>query len=644
MARGVLLDGGAQLEKVIMRRCIELGHDITKQPFDIPADRLSDADFIIGSGGPRSVNDDDALLMDPEVYRLGIPQFHICYSMQAVAHQLGGRVEKGVRGQYGRNYISIKKKEGPFTGLSDNERVLMSHFDTVVKVPPGFEVYAVSENMIAAMGNKDKRIYAVQFHPELIPVTKNGDKMFENFFRHVCRFPDAQRRTIEQEIAEAEKLIQEATSPDFHVLQYLSGGVDSDLQSALLKRAIEPERLHFRTLDTGTMRIGEIDEVRQIADHLGLPDFDVLDVKHRFYDAMREVEAGKGADNRKVLAGPLCYTIDPEIKRKIFGTEYAVIALQEMSRIAYNLGIPIDRMKLGQGSLRPDLIESADSRATSGGADTIKTHHNAVDALKDIPKVEGLVEMFKDIVRESAMHLGLGERIAYRQPFPGPGGYCRMIGCADTQVDQYYVDLDKRINDMAGSYGFHAHILPVRTVGVQGDERSYKPPVIVSGDISWKEFAKFALDFPNELREVNRVLYTPGKPLTQDDVMSLTKTLMTQDTIEQWSQGDHIMRQVADQYGFNDSRKCSQMPGIIIPCNFSEPGQRSFVIRPCYTHDFMAIIGMMPYKDVPSENSEEFFPGDMFMQMAEEIPCKVDGISRVILDPTDKPPGSTEWE
>ncbi|MCX6707572.1 MAG: gamma-glutamyl-gamma-aminobutyrate hydrolase family protein, partial [Candidatus Woesearchaeota archaeon] len=283
MAKGVLLDAGAQLEKVIMRRCIELGHEIRKLPFDVSADKLVDADFIIGSGGPRSVNDPDALLIDPEVYRLGKPMFHICYSMQAVAHQLGGRVEKGERGQYGRNYITVKKREGPFIGLSEQERILMSHFDTVVKVPPGFEVYATSEGMIAAIGNKEKRIYAVQFHPELIPVTKHGDRMFDNFFRHVCGFPEAKKRTVDQEIEHAEKLIWDATYPDLHVLQYLSGGVDSDVQSALLSRAIEPERLHFRTLDTGTMRIGEIDEVREIADHLDLHDFAVLDTRDRFY-------------------------------------------------------------------------------------------------------------------------------------------------------------------------------------------------------------------------------------------------------------------------------------------------------------------------------------------------------------------------
>jgi GMP synthase (glutamine-hydrolysing) len=304
-------------------------------------------------------------------------------------------------------------------------------------------------------------------------------------------------------------------------------------------------------------------------------------------------------------------------------------------------------MLLGQGTLRPDVIESGDERVTKGKAHTIKTHHNAVEALKSIPKVEPLIELFKDQVRQIALKLDLQESFAYRQPYPGPGLYCRIIGSygcdVENNVNNEYILLEKRVQEAAKKRGFNAHVLPVKTVGVQGDERSYKHPVIVSGDVDWKEFAQLALDLPNEIREINRVLYTP-RDLTAEQARGITTTLMAHDVIRQSQECDLIMRQVADEYGYNNSRKCSQMPGILIPCNFGEEGKRSFVIRPTWTRDFMAIIGMMPCEKAPLSDPEEFFPEEMFFKMADEIKGKTKGIARVILDATDKPPASTEWE
>lgn len=639
-----LLDAGAQLEKVIMRRVLEQGYDIDKFPVNVAPSKIKNYDAIIISGGPRSVYDPNALLPDPQIYKLGKPILGICYGLQAIAHQLGGKVVKGKRGQYGRNSVQISKRKDIFSGLSSDERVLMSHFDTVEKVPAGFEVYGKSEGLIAAIGDRRKKIYATQFHPELIPVTKNGSKIFENFFRNVCKFPDAEKRTIEQEIEHSKKIITESVGSDNYVMHYLSGGVDSTVMAILLSQCMEPDRLYMRTLDTGTMRIGEIEYVKQMAKKLNLPNFKVLDVKDRFYNSTREIQTKDG----KIMAGPLCDTTDPEHKRKLFGTEYAAIALNEMANIANARNISLDKMLLGQGTLRPDVIESGDRRVTKGEAHTIKTHHNAVDALKKISKVEPLIELFKDQVRSIALDLGLPEEFAYRQPFPGPGLYCRIIGASGQAIDENFLKLDRKVEEEAKKAGFNAHALLIKTVGVQGDERSYKHPVIVSGDIKstdWKSFSKLALELPNKINEINRVLYTPGKPPILDDALGRTKTLMTRDVIKQSQECDQVMRQIAEKYGYNDSRKCSQMPGILIPSNFGSMGKRSFVIRPTYTHDFMAIIGMMPCKskEVPA-NQEEFFPEEMFFEMAEQIPKKVGGIAKIILDASDKPPASTEWE
>ncbi len=636
-----LLDAGAQLEKVIMRRVLEQGYEVDKFPVNVQPSKIKDYDAIIISGGPKSVNDENALLPDAGIYELGKPILGICYGMQAIAQQLGGKVARGEKGQYGRNYIQIFEEGGLFKGLQLEERVLMSHFDEVKEIPKEFKVYARSEGQIAAIGNEKTRIVATQYHPELIPITKNGSKMFENFFRNICRFPEAEKRTIEEDIENAKNIIKEAVGTDKSVMHYLSGGIDSTVMAVMLKELIEPERLHIRTLDTGGMRIGEIEEIKELAEKLKLPNFKVLDVKNNFYNSRREIKLKKKG---LVWAGPLCYVTDPEIKRNLFGTEYAIIAIAEIEDISKEHNVPKEDILLGQASLRPDKIESADENATKGEADTIKTHHNAVEALKHIPKVEPFIDLFKDQIRQIALAYGLEEKIAYKQPYPGPGQYCRIICTENKKTENNFKELNGRVNEIASMYGFKAFVLPIKTVGVQGDERSYKHPVIVSGEADWKELAKLSLKLPNEIREINRVVYMPGKPLTEEQARLITPTWMVPGVIRQAQECDKVMRDVAEKYGYNDSRVCSQMPGILIPCGLGDPGKRAYVMRPCWTYDLMAVIGMMPYKEEPSQYKEEFFPEEMYFEIAEATPRKVKGISRVIIDVSDKPPGSTEWE
>jgi GMP synthase (glutamine-hydrolysing) len=245
-----------------------------------------------------------------------------------------------------------------------------------------------------------------------------------------------------------------------------------------------------------------------------------------------------------------------------------------------------------------------------------------------------------------ALNLGLGERFAYRQPFPGPGLYCRMVGLRDFTPDQDFQTLEARVVQAGNKFRLNAHVLPIKTVGVQGDVRSYKHPVAVSGEVDWDVFERFSSTISNELREVNRVFYVFGEPLTTEQSHQVTRTLMTHDVIRQTQECDFIMRQIAERYGFNDSRKCSQKPGSLIPLGFGKDGKRSFVVRPAYTGDFMGIIGMRPYRgsSPPIENSEEYVPEDMLLEIAEEIPKKVEGISRVSYDGSNKPPASTELE
>lgn len=633
-----LINLGAQLAGVIKRRVLEPGYEVEQFDPDVDSRKLLGCNAIIYSGGPRSVNDPRVQLPDPAIYDMGIPILGICLGHQVVGKQLGGSVVRGARAQYGRSYIDISKQEGLFSGLSSRERVLMSHFDLVDKAPPGFDVYARSDGMIAAMGDPNRRIYTTQFHPELMPITRHGEQMFANFFK-IAGFKPAKRRTIEEEIDRCKSVIEVAVGKDRRILHFWSLGTDSTVLGALLPLVVPEDRLEYRFLDTGSMRAGEREDAVYYADLLKFPNFEVMDVADRFHAASGRIKLN---DETYMDAGPLWSTVDPEHKRKLFSLEYRRIAMDEMARLSREKGVPAGYYMLSQGTLYPDVIESKDSRNTGGPSATIKSHHNTGEGFENIPRVEPFTILFKYVIRQLAAALGLPDEITYRQPYPGPGAVVRIICCDDDSISDDVVALEKKVSEEASRRGFNAHVLPCRTVGVQGDERGYKHPVIVSGEVDWEEYAQFCLDLPNEFEDINRVIYTRD-PLSTDDCLSLTKMLMTPEIKSRWRQADKIMREIAEGYGYHDSRKCSQMPGILAPVGLGKDGL-AFVVRMIWTYDFLACIGMMPYKHQPRENPEEFFPEEMFFQMAEEIPKKVPGISRVCLDPSDKPKASVEWE
>lgn len=644
--RVALLDAGAQLERVIMRRIIELGYDVDKFPADVSAEKIKEYDAIIISGGPRSVLQKDSIKPDVGIYSLGLPILGICYGIQSIAHQLGGRVVSE-RGQYGRKKMCIAKNSGLFYGLENEQLVLMSHFDNVANPPPGFEITAMSDGLVAAMQDKKRRIYGVQFHPEMVPNTKHGKEMFANFFHKICRFEKKKGRTIGDYKRDAQRIMGERLGSDKHIMIYLSGGVDSTVLSMLAKETIEPERQHNILLDTGFMREGEIGEVEKRAQYLGLPNFTVLNVENVFSKSCGYIKL----KNKMIYAGPLWAATDPEIKRKLFTSAYAAIAIERMHDISNTKRIPAKKVLLGQGTLRPDVIESGDKRASKGGADTIKSHHNVGGPMDEIEKVEPLIELFKDQVRELGIYMGLPEDVAYRQPFPGPGLLTRMIGLdryPDKAELERIVDIDYRIRKSASEHCFSGHILPIKTVGVQGDERSYKYAAILCGEMYPPHYEKAVLNMPDEIKDINRVLWMPGGPVSLQDCLDLRVPTYAHYhyNVGVAKRADAVMREIAGEYGYNDSRKMSQMPGILVPCGFGT-GEYSFVVRTALTPDFMALIGMNFYikeSDIPVGMQDEYIPLEMAERMAKEIPERVGEIERVIFDNNGKPPSSTEWE
>ncbi|NLC71624.1 MAG: glutamine-hydrolyzing GMP synthase [Desulfuromonadaceae bacterium] len=497
----LILDFGSQYSQLIARRVRESRVYCEIHPFDLgmEAIRRFAPRGIILSGGPKSVYEQGAPSVEEELFELGIPILGICYGMQLMVRHFGGEVVAAGKREYGHAGIVAQGKPGPlFDGffVEGKNSVWMSHGDHVEKVPERFEVVAYSENApVCAIQNLERRQYGVQFHPEVVH-TLGGELFIENFVRHVCRCSGQWTPGSIIEDAVARVRAQVGGDP---VILGLSGGVDSSVTAALLHRAIG-DQLTCVFVDTGLLRLGEGDQVMAtFAENLGVRVIRV-DAEERFLAALKGVT-------------------DPEAKRKVIGGLFIEIFEEEASKIG-------DIRWLGQGTIYPDVIESAGGR--TGKAHNIKSHHN-VGGLPEKMKmqlVEPLRELFKDEVRTIGEELGLPHHLVYRHPFPGPGLGVRILGeirkeYADIlrHADAIYIDELRRTGYYDRVSQAFAVFLPVKSVGVMGDGRTYEYVVALRA-VDTKDFMTaewFPLPFDilgrignriiNEVRGVNRVVY-----------------------------------------------------------------------------------------------------------------------------------------
>ena len=381
MEKLAILDCGGQYTKVIDRRVRELGVKSDIFPINVKSEELKDYKSVILSGGPNNIGEAQRLNFDQKIFEMGIPVLGICYGMQLMSDYFKGVVDSNVIKEYGQCEVEIDTTSPIFEGLSNKEKVLMSHGDTVKVLPEGFKVIAKSGEAIAGVGNDEKRMYGVQFHPE-VDLTENGMKIFENFIRKVAKYEEVY--ALDDRIETSVKMIQEKVGKN-KVIVLVSGGVDSAVTAALLIKALEPDQIYAIHVDSGFMRKNESDVICENLKRLGLKNLIRENAKDFFFNTKVEVDG-------KVL-GPLVDTTDPEEKRAIIGD----IFLKVTANVIDRLGLDPETTFIAQGTLRPDLIESGNPDI-SGFAHKIKTHHNDVKAVRDA-RVKGLIVEIRQIIR-----------------------------------------------------------------------------------------------------------------------------------------------------------------------------------------------------------------------------------------------------
>lgn len=490
----IVLDFGSQYNQLIARRIREMGVYSALLPHTIKASEIKAMEGIKGivfSGGPKSVYDDDAFKVDEEIFNLGLPILGICYGMQLTAKYFKGEILSSPKREYGKMNILIEDKSLLFKDLSDEEEVWMSHGDHVAKIPQGFKLLAKSQNgLVASIVNEEKKIYCVQFHPE-VRHTVNGNKMLHNFVFEICHANNnwSMKNYLDMQIEQIRKTVK-----DKKVLCGLSGGVDSTVVAVLLHKAIG-HNLTCMFIDHGLLRQNEGDEVMAACKKF---DMNVIRInaKERFLSKLQGVT-------------------EPEKKRKIIGNEF-VYCFDEESR---KLG---DFDFLAQGTLYTDVIESG-----TATAQTIKSHHNVGGLPKDMKfkLIEPLNVLFKDEVRALGLEMGLPYEIVWRQPFPGPGLAIRIIGDITEEKLEIVRKSDAILREEIASAGLDKEIWQyftaltnMKSVGVMGDGRTYNYAIAIRAVTSidgmtadWARIPYDVLDkisrrIVNEVAGVNRVL------------------------------------------------------------------------------------------------------------------------------------------
>ncbi len=544
-------------------------------------------------GGPSSVYDAGSPTVDPAIFGSKAAVLGICYGLQLTAHLLGGRVEKVDRGEYGRALLEVRADSPLLDGWAGNARqVWMSHRDTVLALPDGFRGLAITDTCpYAAIADEARRIYGVQFHPEVVH-THDGSRLLRNFLFDIagCQ-PDWDPSQVVEQLEDEIRHVVGTRKVFF----FISGGVDSTVAYTLSLRALGARRVRGIYVDTGLMRKGETQFVRDLFSTLGGGDsIHVAEAESHFLAKLDGV-------------------VDPETKRHRIGQEF----LEEQNRILETEHFLDEEWILGQGTIYPDTIESGGTAK----ADLIKTHHNRVEGIQRLMAenriVEPLHNLYKDEVRQVGAQLGIPPAFLHRHPFPGPGLAIRCLCAAEPgQVER-----------MDGGW-----LLPLHSVGVQGDSRSYKPVLLMDlptgwPHAGWEAAYTRATELINANDRFNRVVLEPVPGGISATDCAVRPATITRQRLHLLREADALVRQVCADSGFED--EVWQFPVVLAPFGVTEAPD-SVVLRPIQSVDGMTAqsVGM---------------PVALLQDLCARLRA-LPGIACVLYDLTHKPPGTIEWE
>jgi GMP synthase (glutamine-hydrolysing) len=579
-----VLDTGGQYTHLIARKVRELGVYADVQPSETPVAQLHSRKGIIISGGPASVYEPGSPDIDPNLLSSGTPILGICYGHQLLAHHLGGKVQKGDRGEYGVAHLTVAFPDALWSGV-ENSQIWMNHRDTVTAAPPGFRVTASTRTSgIAAMSDPQRKLFGLQFHPEVVH-TNAGTRILKNFVFGICG------ATTDWDISQRIPVVEEqirSIVKDRNVFFFVSGGVDSSVAYTLCLRALGPNRVYGIYVDTGLMRKGETEFVSRAFEELGAKNFLIDYAEEEFLAALEGIE-------------------DPEQKRRAIGEQFVRVQQRILATQHFLDGHWI----LGQGTIYPDTIESGGTAK----ADIIKTHHNRVAGIQILIDtgliVEPLTSFYKDEVREIGAELGVPGKILSRHPFPGPGLAIRCL-CSGQEGS-----LTKTPD------GF---LLPLRSVGVQGDSRSYRSVLALPHKPTLDDIRTTAPALTNSRFDVNRVVALCGSkaPLAS---LQVFRASIAKERLDLLREADAIVRAFCLETGFEE--QVWQFPVVLLPVGTGAT-RESIALRPINSVDGMTADAVL-------------MDSGMLERLTRKL-LNLPNIAAVFYDLTHKPPGTIEWE
>ena len=597
-----VLDFGSQYAHLIAKRIRHLGAYTKIFSPSAKENLLQDAKGIVLSGGPASVSSTDIPEFNSNILNLDLPILGLCYGHQLIAKEFGGAIANTGKGEFGKAILQQTSDFPLWQNVSFPNQVWMSHQDSVTKCPPDFEVTGVTESgNVAAMRHRKRRIYTLQFHPE-VNDTEQGQKMLDNFI-NTCEI--CSKWSMETFIKETTERLQQEVG-ERKVLMFISGGVDSSVAFALLDRVLGRDQMLGLYIDNGFIRKDESTEIIERYRQLGYTNIQSRDYSTFFLDAVAN-------------------QVDPQIKRQKIGATF----IRMRDKFLNELNLSAQEWMLGQGTLYPDIIESGGTEH----AEVIKSHHNRVQEVLDLLDsgnvVEPLKDLYKDEVRKVGSLLGLPDSIVWRHPFPGPG---LAINVLSARGDESFPNLEQtaaEVSNCLKESNCDFSILPVRSVGVQGDQRTYtSPAALINTPRDWDWLEKEATRLTNEVRNINRVvlqLDSNNKDLNSPYI--IRGAFCSKERLGLLREADFMATQMLKENGLME--KIFQLLVILLP--ISKNGKEdSLVLRPVVSEDVM---------------TAQFarINWNLLDPLVESI-LGLSGIETVFYDITHKPPATFGWE